>query len=375
MLIRNWIYAGLIAGAATGSAEAQLIVPDGSSCHRCEIKATRRVELKSETAPEPLAGVPLQATGDRHGNYLVVVPGQMPLRFSPAGDFVEYLGKEGQGPGEFRSPTDVTVLPGDSLLILDSSTARATVLGPDFGFVRNVSLPFVATSAAALTWPTRVAVNAAVSTPDLAGWPLHIVDMSGPTATHLKSFGDNRGELHAGETGVLARRFFNTDSRGFWATQIVDYTLSQYSADGHVLQTVQRNPEWFARTSRWSIGNPTTAPPPAVQSAVLRGDTLWVATRVARTDWRRAWTGFSDIPATELTARQTPERTELYRSRIEVIDLNSRRLVTAGFMNGIVISIDQHLRAVVYDLDDESNPRLSRIDLRLSSPEHTGGEE
>jgi hypothetical protein len=44
------------------------------------------------------------------------------------------VGREGQGPGEYRQPDAVWPLPGDSTLVVDLGNGRLTTLGPDLSF-------------------------------------------------------------------------------------------------------------------------------------------------------------------------------------------------------------------------------------------------
>lgn len=60
------------------------------------------------------------------------------LLFDRYGKFVRPFGRRGQGPGEFRSITSLTVLPGDSLLTFDGSLRRLTLWHPDSGYVRSM---------------------------------------------------------------------------------------------------------------------------------------------------------------------------------------------------------------------------------------------
>ncbi|MEZ4425865.1 MAG: hypothetical protein R3E98_20890 [Gemmatimonadota bacterium] len=78
--------------------------------------------------------------------------------FSAEGTHLWTAGGDGEGPGEFRFPWALTVLPGDSILVSDPGTGRITVFGPGGAFVRTSSL--LALDGQLLTWgllgPTEV---------------------------------------------------------------------------------------------------------------------------------------------------------------------------------------------------------------------------
>lgn len=60
--------------------------------------------------------------------------------YSPDGEFLQALGGEGDGPGEFRHVARVDVLPGDSILALDAGQLRTTVFSPDGTVARTTTL-------------------------------------------------------------------------------------------------------------------------------------------------------------------------------------------------------------------------------------------
>jgi len=51
--------------------------------------------------------------------------------FSANGDHLKQLGREGDGPGEFRWPVRVQVLAGDSVVVFDAGHQRLTFFTPD----------------------------------------------------------------------------------------------------------------------------------------------------------------------------------------------------------------------------------------------------
>ncbi len=72
------------------------------------------------------------------GSVLVADPlGQTLVRLSPDLRSASVLGREGEGPAEYRQPDAVWPLPGDSTLLVDLGNARLTVLGPDGSFGRT----------------------------------------------------------------------------------------------------------------------------------------------------------------------------------------------------------------------------------------------
>jgi hypothetical protein len=75
----------------------------------------------------------IQALGRQSSGSIVVVDNTSPFirLFSSGGNFLRGTGISGDGPGEFRRPVSVGILPHDSLAIYDSGTRRLTILTPD----------------------------------------------------------------------------------------------------------------------------------------------------------------------------------------------------------------------------------------------------
>jgi hypothetical protein len=62
------------------------------------------------------------------------------LLFDSAGAFVRAFGRRGSGPGEFRSITSVSVLPGDVISTFDGGQRRLSAWHPNSGLVRTMTI-------------------------------------------------------------------------------------------------------------------------------------------------------------------------------------------------------------------------------------------
>ncbi len=72
------------------------------------------------------------ATRFPDGRIAVLDGGSHQLRFfTSEGDYINSVGREGDGPGEFNAPTGVRVLPDGSFLVNDANLARLTHFDPD----------------------------------------------------------------------------------------------------------------------------------------------------------------------------------------------------------------------------------------------------
>src|SRR5690606_37189528 len=50
-------------------------------------------------------------------------------------------GRAGDGPGEFRAPMKLSLLPGDSVAVFDLRAGRVSILDPQGAFVRDMPVP------------------------------------------------------------------------------------------------------------------------------------------------------------------------------------------------------------------------------------------
>ncbi len=75
------------------------------------------------------------------GAFAVMNYGTKTLRgYSASGAFMWEMGKEGDGPGEFREPFVMERQAPDSLLVFDTSSRQLSVIGPDGALVRSTAL-------------------------------------------------------------------------------------------------------------------------------------------------------------------------------------------------------------------------------------------
>jgi hypothetical protein len=362
------VFAGSVVIAGYSPVSGQQIDPDTPQCPRCTIRLVHRVTFQTDSRVAALEGLPVQVAQTRDRKFIVLVPGQLPLVYGSNGKLLTTIGRRGEGPGEYRAPTFVAPLVGDSVLIVDSQLLRGTVLDADFKLSRTIQFPLRPGPVAILEWPSKVAVNGVSFSPELAGFPLHLFDLSGSGARHIAPLQRERGALRASDTPSQLRRLFQGDQTGFWASHVLEYKLARVTVQGATVQEITRRPSWFSQSSSWSIGSPTRPPPPFIEGAAIVGDTLWVAIRIARPDWQDAWSGIRVPLSGEMSRSQVPDRTELYRSRLEVIHRQSGQLISAGYVNGIVVHVTPDRHILLYRLTDSGEPRLTLHEVVLQSP-------
>ena len=105
------------------------------------LATTATIELGSLSGPEESQLYRVRgAVRLTDGRIVVGNDGTRELKvFSSGGDFLESMGGEGEGPGEFTS-IQLLGLTGDSLVVLDRRQKRVSLLHPNSGFVRSFPL-------------------------------------------------------------------------------------------------------------------------------------------------------------------------------------------------------------------------------------------
>ena len=79
---------------------------------------------------------------DGEGRYLITDMAQSRVvRFAPDGQWLDVIGRKGDGPGEFRGPTQAVPMPGDSIAVGDDQLRRLTVFDGTGDRVREVGYP------------------------------------------------------------------------------------------------------------------------------------------------------------------------------------------------------------------------------------------
>ena len=213
--------------------------------------------------------------------------------FDLSGGFVRSIGRDGEGPGEFRQVTDIAVSSQDSLLALDSDLARISVFGPDLAFSHSFSVVPVATwgeDSSLTPLPNGdVLVTGRIGTRDLVGIPHHRFDRSGK---RVSSFGDPpvRGSFLREQVNRPATL---DDPGAVWVAHAEEYSLTLWSLSGEKRETFHPVRGWF-EDSRYIPGGMQEGDgvfrPHASLMDIEKGAKgyLWVLGRGPDLEWRES---------------------------------------------------------------------------------------
>jgi hypothetical protein len=248
--------------------------------------------------------------------------------FSASGEFLQLVGQQGGGPGEFREVSAVGFGAADTLWIVDGLfAAHAYAPPPSLAYVRSVKAeePMIGE-------PTRDGILSAgyvrygkgVMPPALRRWP------------DLLSV--RFGREHAiEEADALLGVVAPIDSAHIWAARGNAYRIELLSRDGRVVQTIQREVPWF--TSEPALpGAPWSAPPRARVAAISSDDhrRLWVLVRRAHRNWApvtpRGVDANRPVPIRNMPS--FAESSRLFGGVIEVFDVKSGALLASRDASG-----------------------------------------
>ncbi|HLA88819.1 MAG TPA: hypothetical protein VJL28_00125 [Gemmatimonadaceae bacterium] len=337
-------------------------VPDEPSCARCTVTARTIAELGDRDGPGSIDYLPFALRVDSRGRFWVMNHDELPKVFDSTGRFVQTIGSVGSGPGEFRMPSDAVAI-GDSMLVVDGSLARVTVVGPALKPIRSIGVRWGFGSPLVLAWPREVVVTASVPIPERAGLRLHRVSFGADPATIVSSFGPDDGEMRPGRD-LSQRVSVSTTGRTFWTADITRYRLHEWSYDGRQLRSLLRTQNWFPPDVRSSMGNRTTSPSPSV-AALVQDSTglIWVFVRVAKATWREAWP--PAVPGKREYRIREIAWEKLTTTLVEVIDPHAGRVLARQPLDTYLVNALSSRRAVFYAVDQHGYPRLSVLSFEL----------
>jgi hypothetical protein len=108
-----------------------------------EVDLSQRWRLGGETEDEDeFFGVIMQIATDAKGNvYLLDSQLAQVMVYTSEGEFVRTIGREGDGPGEFRRPGDMLILPDGNIGVVQMMPGKIVVLTPEGDPVGNQPVP------------------------------------------------------------------------------------------------------------------------------------------------------------------------------------------------------------------------------------------
>lgn len=352
---------GLSLALAAGSTQAQTsrTVPDALACARCMVMASQVFTIGASDDVF-LSSAPGGITVDSQNRLWLIPDEGPPLVFGSDGKFLGQVGRAGTGPGEYAAPVGLLSV-GDSVVVIDAGTARATVVGPNLSPSRSLVMTVPVGEGVAVQWPRNIVLTGYNPTPVSIGWPLHHATFAGREATVVRSYGPDDGEARYGSNATHSHLVSHPRNQHYWSADRYSYRLTRWSEAHQRELTLYRRPTWFSKpTEHPGFGNRTVPPPPSI--AAIEEDEnglLWVFIRLASPTWRDGWAN----AATE--GRETLVRSialeKLFVTMIEVIDPQNGAVVARGRVPYWVTHALPKHRAAAYKLSENGETPIISI--------------
>lgn len=157
--------------------------------------------------------------------------------FDGHGRFIKTIGRNGQGPGEYRDISALLVLPGETLLVFDGGNARVGVLSPEGEWVRGIGYPGRVNSVAR-TSEGLLGIAGRIANPGRIGFPLHYLGMDGALGV---SFGMDQPAYRPDMYYYMIRFLSEAHGGRMWAAHHMEYVIEQWDVDGVLKRTLLRD--------------------------------------------------------------------------------------------------------------------------------------
>ena len=322
--------ATLALGAPLALAAAPALTPqevfnwkDFELCGDCEFEMTELVHLGDRDGAGIIEADHMRAAWSEELGYLLFPLGGTGIKiFDHDGAFMREIGREGEGPGEFRSIWDLDVING-RIVVLEGGRKAVVILSPAGEYTSQHPYQHPEGGQVTPVGQGRVVMFATIWRTRVIEHPLHLIDLSSG-ATTLQFGAANAGaevtdiQFNTGkrvEGSVLSRP--GTVWWGWTATPGVQ----EWSAEGEFLRFVEGELPWFPEITE--MPDPSREPPETILTglALDADDNLWMTVRTADPAW-------DDVPLEPMRvgyAVPAGREDEYFDTRLDVFSLRERR--------------------------------------------------
>jgi hypothetical protein len=322
-----------------------MIIDDRTPCDNCRIVLTYELTVGDDDGPGLLdAGIVF--VRDRRGRFYAVngFESSAVVIFDRQGRYLSQVGREGDGPGEFRWIMGI-VDDGGHLVILDGRARRQTVLGPDYQVLATRPIPLRPYQGGYIgLGDGRILFNGVIPTPEAYGKPFHLVDGQGALE---RSFGQPEGSISPLNERLMLQRPMGVVDETLLAGYSGSYRLEQWSLNGGTrIRTLVRQSDWFPSNAEQ---RPLSFedPPSPIFGALhpSEADLVWTLSVRADDNWRAGLGRGSGVDGAFVSVER-PE--QAFDAMIELINWKEAVLIASGRFDPAVSGFldAQHVYAV-----------------------------
>lgn len=334
-------------------------------CKTCVITASTVAVIYDSSGVAGLSSEPLSIVRGPGGSIYLATNRFEPMWFQSNGKFGGTLGREGDGPGEYRRVRTVFI-GGDTVYTHDSRLARRSAWTKSGAFVNSgPSIPYAFDVAVQRDDGTMV-ISQPLSTRDMIGFPFHRFDREGKW---IESFGAGGVIENSEDMRKLKRLITEGPGGSFWSSHKFAYVLEQIGPNGQVLQRMSRGAEWFPYTSEIIAPNSRVPFSATVRSLKFDNQTgyVWVLINTPGREWRAGVGEPEDYMNTGLLHVPITDYKRAYRSIIEVVDPASRRVVVSEQFDAYLFSFVDARHVAAYREDEMGVPVIEILEVMLQN--------
>lgn len=279
--------------------------------------------------------------------------------FDSAGRLLRTIGREGDGPGEFRRISSAAFGPGDSLMLVEATRRVAHLFDPSFTFVRQYRLPMVTNQVIPLPDGSLV-LSGLLRLPSAAGLPLHRVSSDRSMA---RSFGPRTPFSGPGTPPSFRIHLVNGAAGRFWSVPTNQLALHEWS-DTTVVRSVVLDlpwfPIWHAEPPRFIDKERPVSRVADVALSTSRFATLLISTAAEK--WEANAADMTTIPAGQIPLSYLDRFLD---SRLLVVDLDRRTVhATSSQSERLVGLLGSTLAfSIIEDTSGQATYRIWSINL------------
>ncbi len=204
---------------------------------------------------EVLFGVITDVITDRDGNFYLLDSQLLEVQvYAPGGKHLRTIGREGEGPGEFRMAYNLLLLPSGNIGVLQTAPSKIVGLTPEGEPADDFVLPGDGAGGFKLLFGARnagdqLAVTYGLNEFSEAGFSqnsiLALIDASGKTEQrlHSQSSAMKSADAMIAETewdSFRNRWSSGADGRAYSAVDFGDYTVNVWGPDGKLVHVIHR---------------------------------------------------------------------------------------------------------------------------------------
>lgn len=264
------------------------------TCASCSIEMRRIVTL-GEDEGEGFVDVSHTVVTDGSRVFLVFRRPATEIHvFSIDGTFQRVLGREGDGPGEFRTIQALDLGPGDSLYAFDSGNARVTIFSPELDLVRSTRFLVLVKERGALVGEDgALFINGPSPLGRQKDALLHLLNADGSIRRSFEVPESEPGRRDEGPWGPTTRRLARGPDGHIWVNHYAQLKFEEFDSSGELLKVFQESPPWWVEakpfTSQEAHAGSWPKPNSLVKDLAVDDDGLvWILSLTPDANWASA---------------------------------------------------------------------------------------